>query len=347
MIFLSTNRFRAKTKSLKFFYEKCFLSWPILSSLLALGFLFPFNSEAEDPYPNRPIRIIVPTAAGGPSDTSSRLIANELTKRWGKQVMVDNRAGAGTLIGTDLVAKSPPDGYTLLAAPGAIATNPSSYKKLPYDTLRDFTPITQTLYVPNLILIHPSLPVKDLRQFIAFAKARPGELMYASAGFGTNPHLTMELLTNMAHIQLTHVAFKGSAPGLVELLAGRVVASASSAFPLIMPHLKTGKLRSLAITTRTRSEALPDIPTVDEAGLPGYEAVQWSALMAPAGTPTEVIHRLNKEVVDILKLKEVKEHLAKDSAIVLGSSAEEFAVFLKAEIIKWAKVAKVAGIKAE
>jgi len=314
--------------------------------MLALAAVLP-HAHAQDAYPNRPIRIVVPTAPGGPSDNCSRLIANELTKRWGKQVIVDLRAGAGTIIGTEIVARAQPDGYTLLAAPGAIATNPASYKKLPYDAIRDFATITQTLSVPNLILIHPSLPVKSIKEFIAFARARPNEILYASAGHGTNPHLTMELFTSMTQIRLVHVPFKGGGPGLIELMAGRVAASASSSMALVVPHIKTGKLRALGITTATRSPALPDIPTVAEAGVPGYEAVQWSGLFAPTGTPQDIINRLHKEAVSILRLPEVKERLAVDSAMIVGSTPEQFAAFMKSELIKWTKVVRSAGIQPE
>ena len=217
---------------------------------------------AQDSYPNRPIRIVVPTAPGGPSDTTSRLVGNELTKRWGRQVIVDLRAGAGTIIGTEIVAKAAPDGYTLLAAPCAIATNVASYKKLPYDVVRDFAPITQSLYVPALLVTHPSMPVKTLKEFIAFSKPRPNEILYAGAGHGVLPHLAMELFASMAQIRLTVVQYKGTAPGIVELLSGRVAATLTSTLALVIPHVKSGKLRGLGITSVARSPVLPEVPTI-------------------------------------------------------------------------------------
>jgi len=304
------------------------------------------SALAQD-YPSRPIRIIVPTAAGGPTDTSARLIAQELTKRWGRQTVIENRAGAGTIIGSDLVAKSPPDGHTLLSAPAAIATNPASYKKLPYDALRDFAPITQALTVPNVIIIHPSLPAKNLKEFIAFAKARPGEIMYASAGHGTSPHLTMELFNSMAGLKLAHVPYKGTAPALIELLSGRVIATVSSAIPVLLPHIKSGRLRVLAVTTPARVAAMADIPTVSEAGVPGFETVHWSGLLAPAGTPADIITRLHREMAAILQLPDVREKLAADNASVVGNTPDQFGAFIKSETAKWAKVAKAVGITPE
>ena len=302
---------------------------------------------AQDSYPNRPIRIVVPTAPGGPSDTTSRLVGNELTKRWGRQVIVDLRAGAGTIIGTEIVAKAAPDGYTLLAAPGAIATNVASYKKLPYDVVRDFAPITQSLYVPALLVTHPSMPVKTLKEFIAFSKPRPNEILYAGAGHGVLPHLAMELFASMAQIRLTVVQYKGTAPGIVELLSGRVAATLTSTLALVIPHVKSGKLRGLGITSVARSPVLPEVPTIAEAGVPGYEAVQWSGFFAPAGTPREIVARLNKEMVSILHLPIVQERLAAEIATINTSTPEQFGAYLKSEIAKWTKAVQVAGIQPE
>ncbi len=302
---------------------------------------------AQETYPSRPIRIVVPTAPGGPSDNCARMMANEFTKRWGKQVIVDIRPGAGTIIGTDIVAKAVPDGHTLLVAPSALVIVPSSYKKLPFDPIRDFVPITQTYFVPNLLLAHPSLPAKSVKALIALAKARPGEILYASSGHGTNPHLTVELLTSMAQIKLMHIPYKGTMPGLIDLLAGRSALMATSSMPLTVPHVRTGKLIALGITSAKRSAALPDIPTIAEAGLPGYEAVQWSGLFAPTGTSPEIISRLYKESVAILNLPDVKERLAADSAEVVAGTQEQLAAFMKSELAKWAKVVKAAGIQPE
>ena len=302
---------------------------------------------AQDAYPSRAIRIIVPTAPGGPSDLGARLIGEELMKRWGKAVVVETRPGAGTIVGSEMVAKAAPDGYTLLMSPSTLATNPASYKKMPYNALRDFATISQTLFVPNLIVIHPSLPAKNLKEFIALAKARPGQIVYASAGHGTNPHLTIELLSSMAGIRMLHVPYKGSLQGIVDLVAGRVGLTASASLGNVFPHLNAGKVRALGVTTVTRLPTHPDIPTISEAGLPGYESVQWSGLLAPAGTPREIIAALHKEVVAILNTTEGKERLARIGAFAAGTSPEQFAAFLQAETVKWAKVAKAAGIEPE
>ena len=318
--------------------------WPLVPLLLAATCT---TVHAQEAYPNRPIRIIVPTAPGGPSDVGARLIAAELTKRWGKQVVVDIRPGAGTIIGTDLVAKSAPDGYTLLMSPSTLAITPATYKKLPYDVLRDFAPITQTHYVPNLISVHPSMPAKNIRELIAFAKARPNEILYASSGHGTNPHLVIELLAHMAEIKLVHIPYKGTLPGLIETIAGRTALIATSSMQLVLPNARAGKLRILAISSATRVPSLPEIPAVAESGLPGYEAVQWTAMMAPAATPTDILTRLQKEIVAILRVNEIREKLAVDGAEIVASSPEEFAVFLRNETVKWAAVVKAAGIPQE
>jgi len=317
-----------------------------LSALVLLAVALP-QAHAQDNYPSRPIRIIMPTAPGGPTDISARLIAQELHKRWGRPVVVETRAGAGTIIGSEIVASAPPDGYTLLVSPSTLAINPATYKKMPYDALRDFAPITQMYFVPSLIVVHPSLPAKSVKELIALAKARPGEIVYGSSGHGTNPHLTIELFASMAQIRLLHVPYKGTAPGLIDLLAGRVAMMATSSMSLIVPHLRAERLRALGISTAARSRALPDIPTIAEAGVPGYESVQWSGLLAPAGTPQEIFASLHQVAVSILRAAEVRERLAGDSAEVVASSPEEFAAFMKAETIKWAKVAKAAGIKPE
>lgn len=301
---------------------------------------------AQSGYPNRVIRIVAPTAPGGGSSISARLIAEEMSRRAGRQVaVVDNRPGAGTRLGTEIVAKARPDGYTLLISPSTLATNPTGFKSMPYDALRDFEPITQTLFVPNLIVVHPSFPAKSLKAFIAIAKGRPGDILYGSAGYATNPHLTIELLCSMAQIRMTHVAYQGGAPSITAVLAGEVVLTASSSMSLLIPHLQAGRLRALGVTSATRSPALPDLPTIAEAGLPGFEAIQWAGLLAPANTPREIIDKLHKEVVAILSMPEMKAKLAKiGNDVKTSASPEAFAEFIKAETIKWAKVAKTAGI---
>ena len=315
--------------------------------VVILAILAPPSAFAQDAYPTKPVRIIVPTAPGGTSDTSARIIAQELTRKWGKAVVAENRAGAGTIVGSEMVAKSAPDGYTLLVTPSTLAINPASYKKMPYDGIRDFAPITQSLFVPNLIVVHPSLPAKSIRELIALAKARPGEIVYGSAGHGTNPHLTTELFTTMAGIRLLHVPYKGSLPGIVDLLGGRLSLMSSSSWSVILPNVRAGKLRALAVTSATRAKVVPEIPTVAESGVPGYESVQWSGVLAPARTPRDIIALLNREMTAILRAPEARERLASESAEVIASSPEEFAKFIKSETTKWAKVARAAGIKPE
>ncbi len=318
----------------------------ILTALVVLTVALP-EALAQSSYPDRPIRIVVPNAPGGTVDMLARLVAQGLSERLGRQVVADNRPGAGTIIGSEIVAKAPPDGYMLLMCPSSLATNPVAYKKMPYDALRDFAPITQVLLVSSLLVVHPSLPAKSVKEMIALAKARPGEIQYASAGHGTNPHLTMELFASMAKIKLVHVPYKGDAPAISDLLGGHVMVMASIASPQVVAYVRAGKMRALGVTTATRTQALPDVPTVAEEGLPGYESMQWVGLLAPAGTPREIIARLHKEAIAILRRSETKERFASFGSEVVASSPEEFAVFLKAEIVKWAKVAKAAGIQPE
>ena len=322
------------------------LARQMLAAFVVLAAVSPAASAAED-YPTRVIRIVAPTAPGGPSSVSARLIAEEWARRAGRQmVILENRPGAGTRIGTEIVARAAPDGYTLLMTPSTLATNPTGFKNMPYDGLRDFAPITQTLSVPNLIVVHPSMPVKSLKTFIALAKARPGEILYASAGFATNPHLTMELLLSMAQIRLAHVAYQGGAPGIIAVLSGEVAITASSSMSLLIPHVRGGRLRALGITSASRSPVLPDIPTIAEQGLPGYEAIQWAGLVAPAGTPRAIIEKLHKEVVSIMHLPQTKNALSKlGNDVTTSASPEEFFEFIKAETTKWSKVAKSAGIE--
>jgi tripartite-type tricarboxylate transporter receptor subunit TctC len=320
--------------------------WLLLTALVLMVAALP-EGLAQNNYPDRPIRIIVPSAPGGPSDFGARLIGEEMSKRLGRQVVVDNRSGAATMIGSEIVAKAPPDGYTLLMSPSTLAINPAFYKNMAYNALRDFAPITQTVFVPNVIVVHPSLPVKSVKEMIAFAKARPGEIRYASAGYGTNPHLAIELFMSMAQIRMMHVPYKGDMPGMTALLGGEVAIMANTSLSLIIPHLETGRLRALGVTTARRIQALPNVPTIAEAGLPGYEAVQWSGLLAPAKTPREIIARLSKEAVTILRTPEARERLTGVGCEVVASSPEEFSAFMQAETVKWAAVVKAAGIQPE
>jgi tripartite-type tricarboxylate transporter receptor subunit TctC len=301
---------------------------------------------AQGAYPTRVVRIIVPTASGGAGDAIARVLAQGFTERLGRAVVVENRAGAGTTIGGDVVAKAPPDGHTLLMGLSTLAINPATYKKMPYDALRDFAPVTQAVFMPNLLVVHPSLGVRGVKDFIALAKARPGQVLYASSGHGTNPHLTVELLCSMAGIRMVHVPYKSSSPGLIDLIAGHVAITSSPMLQAI-PHVRSARLRALGVTSATRVPVAADIPTIAEGGLPGYESVQWYGLLAPAGTPPDIVNRLHKEAVAILRTVEAKERFAGEGAEVVASTPEEFSAFIKAETVKWAQVVKAAGIVPE
>jgi tripartite-type tricarboxylate transporter receptor subunit TctC len=318
-------------------------------ALLALGFLLAgFGVEAgvltPGSYPARSVRIIVPTAPNGPPELVARLLSHELANRWGRSVVVEARPGAGTIIGTEAVARAAPDGYTLLLAPTALATNPAVFKKMPYDVLRDFAPITQTHFVPNLLVVHPSVPARSVRELVALARTRPARIQYGSAGQGTAPHLATELFASMTKIKLDHVPYKGSVPSVANLLAGRVVMTISSTIGVLLPHVRAGKLRALAVTSARRSTSLPELPSIAET-VQGFDAVQWAALMAPAGTPMAIVSRLHREIVSILGVEEIKRRLATDMIEVVGSTPDELRAYLHSEIAKWEKAARAAGIE--
>jgi tripartite-type tricarboxylate transporter receptor subunit TctC len=318
------------------------LSAVLTAAVIATG----ATAGAQDHYPVRPLRIIAPSAPAGAADTVARLIAQPLAERLGQPVTVEPRPGAGTVMGTEVAARAAPDGYTLLIGLPALAINPSIYKTLSYDALRDFSPITQAVSQPNLLVVHPSLPARSVRELIALAKARPGELVYASSGVGASSHLTIELFLLMTGTRMLHVSYKGPGPGVIDLMAGRVSVMAPSTIATL-PHVRSGRLRALGVTTAQRVSGLPDIPTIAEAGVPGYESVSWYGLLAPAGTPKDIIARLYKETVAILRTPEVKERFAKDGTEVVASSPRAFDAYIRAEMVKWAKVVKSAGIKAE
>jgi len=317
-----------------------------LTRVIALAAGTASVAGAQAQYPSRPVRIIVPTSVGSAADTLARTLAPPLAERLGQPVVVDNRAGAAAVIGAEAVARAAPDGHTLLIGLPALAINPSIYRKLPYDVLRDFAPITRATSQPNLLVVHPSLPAKSVKELIALAKARPGELMFASSGIGAGSHLTMELFLLMTGTRMLHVPYKGPAPGVIDLISGRVSVMSPSTVATL-PHVRSGRLRALGVTTLRRAVGLPDVPTVAEAGVPGYESVSWFGLVAPAGTPKDVISRLHQEAVAILRAPEVGERLARDGTEVVAGAPDEFDAYIRAEIVKWAKVVKAAGIKVE
>jgi tripartite-type tricarboxylate transporter receptor subunit TctC len=300
---------------------------------------------AADTYPTKPIKLVVPFPAGGATDIIARVVAQKAHEAWRQPVIVDNRPGAGGNIGADLVAKSPADGYTLLMGTvGTHAINSSLYSKMPYDHLKDFQAVTLVATVPNVLVVHPSVPAKSVKDLIALAKAKPGQLNFASTGNGTSIHLCGELFKTMASVDIVHIPYKGSAPALTDLLGGQVNLMFDN-LPPSMPHIKAGKLRPLAVTTAKRASALPDVPTMAEAGVPGFEAFAWFGLFAPAGAPKEIVAKWVAEVQKALKQPEVQEKLAGQGADPVGSTSEEYTAFVKAETTKWAAVVKKSGAK--
>jgi tripartite-type tricarboxylate transporter receptor subunit TctC len=296
-------------------------------------------------YPNRPLRIVVPLSAGA-ADTLSRTIAAKLTERWGQAVVVENRPGAGTTIGTDLVAKAPADGYTLLMATFSHAVNATFYRKLPFDTLKDFAAVTLVASAPNVLQVNPSVPVQTVAELVALAKSQPGKLNFASAGNGSSSHLAGELFKTLADVQIVHVPYKGAAPAMTDLLGGRVEMSFDP-LPSSVAHIQGGKLRPLGVTTTTRSPVLPNVPTVAEAGVPGYELNGWSGLVVHANTPKEVIAALNREIVAIIQAPDVKDRFARLGFDIVGNTPEQFQAFIEAEVVKWGKVVREAKIHAD
>jgi len=319
-----------------------------LFSVLFLGVLLHATGAAyaQQSYPVRPVRLVVPSSPGGGTDITARIIAPRLGEFLGQQVVVENRPGAGTMIGGEVVARAAPDGYTLLMGISTLAINPAMYRKVPYDALRDFAPISQVVSLPNILVVHPSLPVKTVKELIAFARARPGQINFASAGVGTNPHLSMELFLSMAGLKMIHVPYKGSGQGVIDLLAGHVSVMTPSIITALS-YVRNGRLRALGVTSAKRAAGAPDIPTIAEAGLPGYEAVQWFGVLAPAGTPREIVTRLHGEIVRVLQVGDVRQRLVQDGAEPVGSTPEEFGAFIRAETAKWAKVARDIGIRPE
>ena len=297
-------------------------------------------------YPDRTIRYIVPYPPGAFNDSMARIVAQKLQDAWGQTVVVENRPGGGTLIGNDAAAKSAPDGYTLLGVAFPFAANPSIYRKLPYDTVKDFTPLLHAGQTSNLLVANPALPVRSVRDLIAAAKAEPGKLSYGSAGVGSSNHLSMELFKSMAGIDIVHVPYKGSAPMVTDLLGGHIHAAFDNT-PNVLPHVKTGALRALAASGASRSIFAPDVPTVAEAGLPGYDVTVWFGIVGPGGMPSAIVAKLNGELNRILAMPDVRQKFAEQGVEPVGGTAGEFADYIKAQIEKWAKVVKDAGIKPE
>jgi tripartite-type tricarboxylate transporter receptor subunit TctC len=303
-------------------------------------------AAAEPPYPTRPIRLIIPYPAGGPRDIQARLISNRLTELWGRTVIIDNRAGASGLLGTDLAAKAAPDGYTLLMIGGGHAINATLQPRLPYDSIKDFAPIARTGSAPGLMVVGTSLPVKSVTELVDYMRQRPGKLFYASAGTGTPNHLAMELLKIMTRTDAVHVPYKGMAPGLTDVMSGQVQISIPS-IPGAVQLARAGKLRALAVTGVRRSPAAPEIPTVSEAGIPGYSSTNWYGFVAPAKTPSHIITLLSTEIVRLVDSPGMRDRLQDIGLEPDPAGPAQFAEFIRTEIVKWGKVVRAVGLKPE
>jgi tripartite-type tricarboxylate transporter receptor subunit TctC len=312
--------------------------------LVLCGALFATQTMGQTAYPSQPIRLIVSFAAGGPTDIFARLVASKLEKELGQPIIVENKPGGGSNIGSEFVAKAKPDGYTLLVGTVANATNMGIYKNLGYDTARDFAPITQIMSSPSVLVVNNNLPVRSLSELIAYAKARPGKLSYASSGAGGMQHHAGELLKLRTGIDVIHIPYKGAAPALTDVIGGTVDFGFKTASG-VMPAILSGKVRPLAVAGSARLAQLPDVPTMAEAGMPDLEADSWNGLFAPAGTPPAIINRLANATIAILKTPEIKERFAAISATPIGSTPEEFSKYVKAEIAKWGMVAKQANVQ--
>jgi tripartite-type tricarboxylate transporter receptor subunit TctC len=316
--------------------------------MIAIALAIAADASAADrqTYPARPVRLIVPFAPGGSNDIMARIVAQKFSESMGQQVVVDNRAGASGIVGTELAAQAAPDGYTLLMMSLTFAVNPSLFRKLPYDTHRDFTPVTLVASAPLMLVVHPSVGAKSVPELVNVAKTSPGKLNFGSGGPGTTPHLAGEMFAMMAGVKMVHVPYKGGGPALTDLIAGHIQLMLEN-IPSTLPLAKSGKLRALAVTSLKRSPLVPDLPTLDEAGLKGYEIVGWNGLFVPAGTPGAIVTRIHAETRKALAQPDVKDRLVTLGAEGVGSSPQEFGAFVQAEIAKWARVVKQAGLRIE
>jgi tripartite-type tricarboxylate transporter receptor subunit TctC len=303
--------------------------------------------SAAQTYPAKPIRLIVPFPAGGGVDFIGRIVGQKLSERLGQQVAIDNRAGANGIVGLEALKTAPPDGYTIAAASaGPLTVNPFIYAKLPHDTLRDFTHIANMVNFPLLLVTHPSLPVKNVKDLIALARAQPGHVIYSSPGSGNSGHLAAELFNSMAKVKILHVPYKGTAPAVVAVLSGEAHLTYSS-IPTILPHVRSGRVKALGVGNARRVPSLPEFPTIAESGIPGYEAYAWGGMIGPANMPQQIVQRLSKEINDILKQKDVTERMLAEGTVPTPSGPDEFTAYIRSELKKWGDVVKMAGIKAE
>lgn len=312
--------------------------------IIIAGILLCAGRTMAQDYPAKPIRFIIPLAPGGGGDILARSIAQKLNEKWGQPVIVDNRPGGGGVIGTEVVAKAPADGYTILMIATNHTVNPSLIPKLPYDAIADFAPVTQLTASPNILVLHPSLPAASLKELIALARQRPGQLNYSSAGNGTAGHLAAELMKMMAKIDVVHVPYKAAPQALSDLVSGQIQLQFSNLMTAL-PHVKSGRLRGIAVTTLQRSPAIPELPTMDQAGLRGYRVDQTYGVVAPGRTPAPIIARLNGEIVNILKSPDIGQRMSAEGAMLVGNTPQEYLEYLKAELQKWTKVVKEVGIR--
>jgi len=319
---------------------------PVLKMLMRGALLMLIAVSAAATYPDHPIRFVVPVAAGGGNDIVARLLAQKLTDAWGQSVVVDNRPGAATAIGAEIVARAIPDGYTIMLTSVSFAINAGMRKQLPFDPVHDFATITQVARVPQIMVVNPAVPAATLAEFIALAKAKPGQLNYASAGTGSSTHLAMELFMDMTGTKLNHVPYKGTAPGLTDVIAGHVQIT-FDAIPPTLPHVKSNRVRALAIGGTQRFPTLPDVPTLAEAGLPNYTFQSWFGIFAPARTPEAVVRTLNRELVRIIALPETRKAFVELGIEPVGTSPEDFGKYLRAEIARWSDVMRAHNIRGE
>jgi tripartite-type tricarboxylate transporter receptor subunit TctC len=308
--------------------------------------LICLNTAQAQSYPTAPVRIIVPFPAGGGVDSLGRLTAQRLSESLGKTFVVENRGGANGMIGSEVVAKSAKDGYTLMVNGANFVTSPILYKKSPYDPVRDFEAISLIAFGPNVLVAHPSLPARSVNELIALAKAKPGQIGFAGSGSGSTPHLAGELFNMMAGVKMEHIPYRGSGPAMIGLIGGEAMIMFLPAINA-GPHIKTGRLRALAVTSRGRLQAMPDLPTVAEAGLKGYESSQWYGLFAPAGTAPDILNLLNTQIAKIMHSADIKQRLGNEGVVPVGSTREQFAAHVKAEITKWANVIKQSGARVD
>jgi tripartite-type tricarboxylate transporter receptor subunit TctC len=319
--------------------HRCGMLFVLVVALLAVA-------QTCAQYPGKPLRLVVPFPPGGGTDTLARVYGQKLGDALGQQVIIDNRPGGGTNIGAEIAAKALPDGYTALMGNIAHAINVTLYNKLAYDFVRDFAPVSLLASTPNILVVHPSVPAKTVKELIVLARARPGQLDYASSGSGSSSHLAAELFSSMAEVKMTHIPYKGGGPAVVALAGGQVSVGFATT-PSVIGHIKSGKMRGLAVTTAQRSPSTPDLPTISESGLAGYDAGTWYGLLVPASTPREIVVRLHTESVKLLKQPDVKERLDGAGFELIGNTPEQFATFIRTEIDKWARVVKASGARAE